>query len=117
MHGSTLFSVPITLFWPRFNTLVLRSELIIDSKVEALRDAHAYQEGLRNELKVKHGKDFEEFERVVRELDHLNMELHQVSEHAVNLDANFSKYGYSAHLSEHNQSVMLMLSRILKLMH
>jgi hypothetical protein len=37
---------------------------------------------------------------VVRELDKLSTELHMVSEHAVQLDANFEKYGYSAHLSK-----------------
>jgi hypothetical protein len=40
----------------------------------------------------------DEFERVIRELDALSNELHMISEHAVQLDANFSKYGYSAHL-------------------
>lgn len=37
-------------------------------------------------------------EHVLRELDALSAELHMISEHAVQLDANFSKYGYSAHL-------------------
>jgi low temperature requirement protein LtrA len=35
---------------------------------------------------------------VLRQLDALSSELHMISEHAVQLDANFSKYGYSAHL-------------------
>lgn len=35
---------------------------------------------------------------MIRELDALSNELHMISEHAVQLDANFSKYGYSAHL-------------------
>jgi conjugal transfer/entry exclusion protein len=52
----------------------------------------------RENLRQKHGNEFDEFERIVTELDHLSAELHRVSEHAVNLDANFSKYGYSAAL-------------------
>lgn len=39
-----------------------------------------------------------EFEHVLREIDALSAELHMISEHTVQLDANFSKYGYSAHL-------------------
>jgi hypothetical protein len=50
-------------------------------------------------MKEHHGEVLDEFERVVRELDTLSNELHMVSDHAVQLDANFSKYGYSAHLS------------------
>jgi hypothetical protein len=49
-------------------------------------------------LQEEHGELAHEFERVIRELDALSTELHMISEHAVQLDANFSKYGYSAHL-------------------
>lgn len=34
------------------------------------------------------------------ELDALSKELHLLTEHGVALDANFSKFGYSAHLSK-----------------
>jgi hypothetical protein len=50
-------------------------------------------------MKEEHPEIADEFERVIRELDALSTELHLVSDHAVQLDANFSKYGYSAHLS------------------
>ncbi|KAF2755241.1 hypothetical protein EJ05DRAFT_442447 [Pseudovirgaria hyperparasitica] len=66
--------------------------------VEALREAHTHQELTKEELRRQHGDTLDEFERVIRELDALNSELHTISEHAVQLDANFSKYGYSAHL-------------------
>ncbi|KAF2672246.1 hypothetical protein BT63DRAFT_369506 [Microthyrium microscopicum] len=69
-----------------------------EDHLEALRDAHNHHEILRNGLRVKHGHDFDEFERIIKELDKLQHELHQISEHAVKLDANFSKYGYSANL-------------------
>ena len=49
-------------------------------------------------LKEQHGDLVDEFERVIRQLDELSLELHMISEHAVQLDASFSKYGYSAHL-------------------
>jgi hypothetical protein len=49
-------------------------------------------------MKEEHGDVLDEFESVVRDLDALSNELHMVSDHAVQLDANFSKYGYSAHL-------------------
>jgi hypothetical protein len=47
---------------------------------------------------VKHGEAFDEFENVRLELDQISAELHSLTDHAVQLDANFSKYGYSAHL-------------------
>lgn len=66
--------------------------------MNALRETHEHQTVLRDQLRLKYGNDFEEFERIVKELDQLSSELHMISHHAVNLDANFSKYGYSAHL-------------------
>jgi hypothetical protein len=53
-------------------------------------------------LREEHGDVAHEFERVIREMDALSHELHMISEHAVQLDANFSKYGYSAHLRTHD---------------
>ncbi|KAF2203314.1 hypothetical protein GQ43DRAFT_479183 [Delitschia confertaspora ATCC 74209] len=66
--------------------------------LEALRHTHAHHEEKQKQLKEQHGDLADEFERVIRELDTLSAELHMISEHAVQLDANFSKYGYSAHL-------------------
>ena len=54
----------------------------------------------REALRQKHGEVFDDLERTIRHLDDLASELSGVSEHAVQLDANFSKYGYSAHLRE-----------------
>jgi hypothetical protein len=70
----------------------------LTAQVNALRESHSHQEELRQQLRLKHGRDFDEFEKVQKELDRLSNELHMVSHHAVNLDANFSKYGYSATL-------------------
>ncbi|KAF1844590.1 uncharacterized protein K460DRAFT_335459 [Cucurbitaria berberidis CBS 394.84] len=66
--------------------------------IEALRGTHAYHEERYKKLKAENGDLAQEFERVIRELDVMSAELHMVSAHAVQLDANFSKYGYSAHL-------------------
>ncbi|CAO2648559.1 Nn.00g078260.m01.CDS01 [Neocucurbitaria sp. VM-36] len=67
-------------------------------QIEALRHTHAHHENRHKQLKEQHGEVAHEFERLIRELDALSTELHMISEHAVQLDANFSKYGYSAHL-------------------
>jgi hypothetical protein len=66
--------------------------------LEALRQVHSHYDERREMLRAKHGPDYDEFENVRAELDHLSSELHMLSDHAVQLDANFSKYGYSAHL-------------------
>lgn len=66
--------------------------------LEALRQAHSHHESKRDALKAKHGEAYDEFENVKAELDALGSELHMLTDHSVALDANFSKYGYSAHL-------------------
>lgn len=81
----------------------LEYDIVVHGSVDhitALRETHSHHEKARENLRIKHGKEFDEFERVVKELDRLSTELHMVSEHAVQLDANFEKYGYSAHLSK-----------------
>ncbi|KAI9661925.1 MAG: hypothetical protein M1821_009165 [Bathelium mastoideum] len=82
-------------------------ELVIHGSqehIDALRDAHSHHEDRRNTLRQTHGDLFEEMEGVIHDMDSLSNELHMISEHAVQLDANFSKYGYSAHLRTHNGS-------------
>lgn len=76
-------------------------DLVINGSPEhldALRTAHSYHENKRQALKDKYGDAYDEFENVKSELDALVSELHMLTDHAVALDANFSKYGYSAHL-------------------
>lgn len=80
--------------------------------IDALRETHSHHEKARDNLRIKHGKEFDEFERVVKELDRLSTELHMVSEHAVQLDANFDKFGYSAHLRKCNSSDMIQGSAV-----
>lgn len=68
------------------------------TQIEILRYMHAHHESRHHRMKEEHGEVLDEIEGIVRELDALSNELHMVSDHAVQLDANFSKYGYSAHL-------------------
>ncbi|KAI9815775.1 MAG: hypothetical protein M1827_002171 [Pycnora praestabilis] len=59
--------------------------------LEAIRETHAYHEQKRETLRGQHGKVYEEFEHVHKELDTLAADLHMLTEHGVALDANFSK--------------------------
>ena len=71
-----------------------------------MREVHDHHEYLHASLREKYGEDAaQDFERVIRDLDVLGKELHNISEHAVKLDTNFEKYGYSAHLSESYRSL------------
>jgi hypothetical protein len=73
-------------------------------QIEALRHTHAHHLNHHSQLKAEHPDLANEFERVIREIDTLSAELQFISQHAVQLDANFSKYGYSAHLRTHDSS-------------
>lgn len=76
-------------------------DLVINGSPEhldALRTAHTHRESKRQALKDRHGDAYDEFENVKLELDLLGSELHMLTDHSVALDANFSKYGYSAEL-------------------
>ena len=66
--------------------------------LEALREVHGHHERVRDGLREKYGDAYDEFEKVRLELDVISAELHAITDHGVALDANFSKYGYSAHL-------------------
>lgn len=76
-------------------------DLVINGSPEhldALRQAHAHHESRRESLREKHGEAFNDFENVTAELEALGNELHHLTDHAVALDANFSRFGFSAHL-------------------
>jgi low temperature requirement protein LtrA len=49
-------------------------------------------------MREKHSDVYNEFEHVKSELDAISAELDLLTDHHVTLDANFSKFGYSAHL-------------------
>ena len=65
-----------------------------------MRKAQSHHEERRDNLRKSHSKVYDEFETVRIELDTISSELQHLTNHNVHLDANFSKYGYSATLSE-----------------
>ena len=69
-----------------------------DEHLAAVREIHAHTEQQRIDLRRKHAEVYEDFENIHQQLDLLSSELHRLSDHGVSLDANFSKYGYDAHL-------------------
>ena len=63
-----------------------------------IQELHAHHEARRESLRERHSTVYDEFEKVRSDLDTLAAELHHISEHGIALDANFSRFGYSAHL-------------------
>ncbi|KAF1982184.1 hypothetical protein K402DRAFT_363361 [Aulographum hederae CBS 113979] len=85
----------------RLSTIETEFEVVIhgtEQHINALRETHEHHEREKATLREKHGDILDEFERVIRELDALSSEIQNVSEHAVELSSNFSKYGFSSHL-------------------
>lgn len=73
--------------------------------VEALRQAHGHYTRRQEALRQKHGEELlDEFEDVRKELEALGSEIHNVTDHAVRLDANFGRFGYSAHLRTYDDA-------------
>ncbi|MCJ1280498.1 hypothetical protein MMC21_008327 [Puttea exsequens] len=66
--------------------------------LDAVREIHAHHEQQRAHLRTTHGNIYDEFEQVKQDLDILADELHHLTDHGVSLDANFSKFGYDAHI-------------------
>jgi Bacterial low temperature requirement A protein (LtrA) len=66
--------------------------------VQALRQVHEHHEDRRRMFRAKDPKAWDEMENVRIQLDVLSAELHNATAHNVQLDANFTKYGYSANL-------------------
>jgi low temperature requirement protein LtrA len=100
---------PSTSYLKPLQSLLLAPRaIVVDPKtdtrtqLEALRHTHTHTTHQHAKLQAEHGPLAQEFERVIRDLDALSAELHTLSSHAVQLDANFSKYGYSAHLRTHD---------------
>lgn len=77
-----------------------------------VREIHAHHEKKRRELQDVHGNLYEDFEHIYNQLNVLSNELHLLTEHGVALDANFSKYGYDAHLSKSATSCVWLTCRV-----
>lgn len=72
--------------------------------LEALRKTRSHHEERREEFRKQHPDLYEQFAIVHEELDVLSSELERATDHGVSLEAQFSKYGYSAHLRSYDDS-------------
>ena len=79
--------------------MVAENSQLMYAQLDAVREIHAHHEQRRERLRDTHGDVYNEFERVKADLDALAEELHTLTDHGVALDANFSKFGYDAHIS------------------
>ncbi len=73
-----------------------------DEHLAAVQEIHAHHEQQQFHLRHAHGKVYDEIEQVKMQLDTLSDELHHLTDHGVLLDANFSKFGYDAHIRTKN---------------
>ena len=96
----------------KYDGLFSGRQVLTLSQLEVVREIHAHHEKKRRELREAHGTLYEEFENIYNQLNVLSHELHLLTEHGVALDANFSKYGYSAHLSKSAIGCMWLKSRL-----
>jgi low temperature requirement protein LtrA len=68
------------------------------NQLQAVRELHAHHEARQGSLRERNPDLYDEFDGIKKELDALSNEFHLLTAHGVALDANFSKFGYSAHL-------------------
>ncbi|KAG4419008.1 hypothetical protein IFR04_007869 [Cadophora malorum] len=66
--------------------------------VQMIRELKAHHENRRESIRENHSDIYNDFEHIQSELTAIAAELDMLTDHHVTLDANFSKFGYSAHL-------------------
>lgn len=71
--------------------------------LEAVQRAQTHHEARRDALRAQHQEAWEQFADVQGELDVLSGELNRVTDHGVELDAHFDRFGYSAHIKSYDQ--------------
>ena len=64
----------------------------------AIRELHAHHETQQEILQNKYGSAYKEIKQALEDLDIVAEELQNLSDHGVSLEANFSKFGYDAHI-------------------
>lgn len=79
-------------------SLISKDHELTDPQLQAIRELQAHHESRRLSIREKHSDIYNEFEHIKTELDAISTELNLLTDHHVTLDANFSKFGYSAHL-------------------
>ncbi|KAG8903841.1 hypothetical protein FRB99_002656 [Tulasnella sp. 403] len=70
--------------------------------VESLKQAHDFHTRRASELRKKHPDTYDEVHRIRDDLDALSRELEKLTSKPVELEANFGKFGYSAHIRTHD---------------
>ena len=63
-----------------------------------IRELKAHHENRRESIRENHSDIYNDFEHIQSELTAIAAELDMLTDHHVTLDANFSKFGYSAQL-------------------
>ncbi|KAG9037938.1 hypothetical protein FRB95_003331 [Tulasnella sp. JGI-2019a] len=71
--------------------------------VESLRKAAQHHARKTELLRARHPETFAELDNVQRDFDHLSKELSKLTDRPVELEANFSRFGYAAHIRTHEQ--------------
>lgn len=70
--------------------------------LDAVRQAQRHHETRREELRRQHQEVYERFADIHSELDLLSGEIARVATHGVSLEAQFNKFGYSAHIKSYD---------------
>jgi hypothetical protein len=73
-------------------------------QVESLREAHEHHRRRADELREKHPDITAVFDSILNELDVVSKELHKITSKPVELQANFSRFGYSGNIRTHHKS-------------
>ncbi|KAG8884560.1 hypothetical protein FRB97_003856 [Tulasnella sp. 331] len=73
--------------------------------IESLQESVQHHTRKREDLRTQHPEIFAELDNVQREIDHLSKELGKHTSRPVELEANFSRFGYAAHIRTHKSRV------------
>ncbi|KAG9037937.1 hypothetical protein FRB95_003330 [Tulasnella sp. JGI-2019a] len=71
--------------------------------VESLRKATEHRARKTEQLRARHPEIFAELDNIQHDLDHMSKELSKFTDRPVELEANFSRFGYAAHIRTHQQ--------------
>ncbi|KAG8872640.1 hypothetical protein FRB98_009501 [Tulasnella sp. 332] len=69
--------------------------------IESLKQAAEHHARKQEVLRARHPETFAELDNVQRDFDHLSKELAKLTSRPVELEANFSRFGYAAHIRTH----------------
>ena len=81
------------------------------TKLDTIKEIHAHHESKRKNLRQEHTDLYAQFEMVHAELAALSFELASLTTKGVALDANFSRYGYSARIRMIDQQALMSVGK------